>query len=241
MIRLDARGAEEDEDLPAHLRDVLAPRVVLDGSGRESAKSRTFSRTPAMRGHDTARVPPDTGGPRLRSRGTTTRSRSCSRSRARSSSCSASPRPTGTRRSRRRRRTRFVFSSSPAARTCPVAAGADASVHARARRRRARARRERSRRARRFRRRAARHARATPSTFIAGLRRRARSHRSRSSPPARSRTSPAILELHGGDGIERIVVMGGSIAEGNITPAAEFNIWCRSGGRAERLPRAGST
>ena len=33
------------------------------------------------------------------------------------------------------------------------------------------------------------------------------------------------LELHGGDGLERIVVMGGSIAEGNITPAAEFNIW----------------
>jgi inosine-uridine nucleoside N-ribohydrolase len=33
------------------------------------------------------------------------------------------------------------------------------------------------------------------------------------------------LETHGADGIERIVLMGGSIAEGNITPAAEFNIW----------------
>jgi inosine-uridine nucleoside N-ribohydrolase len=33
------------------------------------------------------------------------------------------------------------------------------------------------------------------------------------------------LEGHGADGIERIVLMGGSIAEGNITPAAEFNIW----------------
>jgi inosine-uridine nucleoside N-ribohydrolase len=33
------------------------------------------------------------------------------------------------------------------------------------------------------------------------------------------------LEMHGSDGIERIVLMGGSIAEGNITPAAEFNIW----------------
>jgi inosine-uridine nucleoside N-ribohydrolase len=33
------------------------------------------------------------------------------------------------------------------------------------------------------------------------------------------------LETHGGDGIARIVLMGGSIAEGNITPAAEFNIW----------------
>lgn len=34
------------------------------------------------------------------------------------------------------------------------------------------------------------------------------------------------LEAHGLEGIERIVLMGGSIAEGNFTPAAEFNIWC---------------
>jgi inosine-uridine nucleoside N-ribohydrolase len=34
------------------------------------------------------------------------------------------------------------------------------------------------------------------------------------------------LEAHGSEGIERIVLMGGSIAEGNMTPAAEFNIWC---------------
>ena len=33
------------------------------------------------------------------------------------------------------------------------------------------------------------------------------------------------LEAHGADGIERIVLMGGAIAEGNMTPAAEFNIW----------------
>ncbi len=33
------------------------------------------------------------------------------------------------------------------------------------------------------------------------------------------------LERHGGAGIERIVLMGGAIAEGNMTPAAEFNIW----------------
>ena len=33
------------------------------------------------------------------------------------------------------------------------------------------------------------------------------------------------LEKHGPDGIARVVLMGGSIAEGNITPAAEFNIW----------------
>ncbi len=34
------------------------------------------------------------------------------------------------------------------------------------------------------------------------------------------------LDSHGVEGIERIVLMGGSIAEGNITPAAEFNVWC---------------
>jgi inosine-uridine nucleoside N-ribohydrolase len=33
------------------------------------------------------------------------------------------------------------------------------------------------------------------------------------------------LDAHGTDGIERIVLMGGAIAEGNMTPAAEFNIW----------------
>jgi len=34
------------------------------------------------------------------------------------------------------------------------------------------------------------------------------------------------LDAHGADAIERIVLMGGAIAEGNFTPAAEFNIWC---------------
>jgi inosine-uridine nucleoside N-ribohydrolase len=33
------------------------------------------------------------------------------------------------------------------------------------------------------------------------------------------------LAEHGTDNIERIVLMGGAIAEGNMTPAAEFNIW----------------
>ena len=33
------------------------------------------------------------------------------------------------------------------------------------------------------------------------------------------------LDEHGVDGLERIVLMGGAIAEGNMTPAAEFNIW----------------
>ena len=34
------------------------------------------------------------------------------------------------------------------------------------------------------------------------------------------------LAARGGQGVRRIVVMGGAIAEGNMTPAAEFNIWC---------------
>jgi inosine-uridine nucleoside N-ribohydrolase len=34
------------------------------------------------------------------------------------------------------------------------------------------------------------------------------------------------LAANGGEGIERIVLMGGAIAEGNYTPAAEFNVWC---------------
>ena len=33
------------------------------------------------------------------------------------------------------------------------------------------------------------------------------------------------LDEHGAEGLERIVLMGGSIAEGNMTPAAEFNVW----------------
>jgi inosine-uridine nucleoside N-ribohydrolase len=34
------------------------------------------------------------------------------------------------------------------------------------------------------------------------------------------------LAAHGTEGVARIVLMGGAIAEGNFTPAAEFNIWC---------------
>ena len=34
-----------------------------------------------------------------------------------------------------------------------------------------------------------------------------------------------LLERTGGANVARIVLMGGSIAEGNMTPAAEFNIW----------------
>ena len=35
----------------------------------------------------------------------------------------------------------------------------------------------------------------------------------------------AYLRTHGTAGVDRIVLMGGAIAEGNMTPAAEFNIW----------------
>jgi inosine-uridine nucleoside N-ribohydrolase len=34
-----------------------------------------------------------------------------------------------------------------------------------------------------------------------------------------------LLDRIDGENIERIVLMGGAIAEGNMTPAAEFNIW----------------
>jgi inosine-uridine nucleoside N-ribohydrolase len=36
----------------------------------------------------------------------------------------------------------------------------------------------------------------------------------------------SYLARHGRDRIARIVLMGGAIAEGNYTPAAEFNVWC---------------
>ena len=35
----------------------------------------------------------------------------------------------------------------------------------------------------------------------------------------------SYLRAHGTEGLERIVLMGGAIAEGNMTPAAEFNVW----------------
>ena len=47
-----------------------------------------------------------------------------------------------------------------------------------------------------------------------------------------------VLEATGGENVDRIVLMGGSIAEGNITPAAEFNIWADPEA-AERVFRSG--
>ena len=50
-------------------------------------------------------------------------------------------------------------------------------------------------------------------------------------PPTLVATGPLTnvaryLDAHGTGRIEQIVLMGGSIAEGNMTPAAEFNVWC---------------
>ena len=47
-----------------------------------------------------------------------------------------------------------------------------------------------------------------------------------------------LLDGYDGRNIQRIVLMGGAIAEGNITPAAEFNIWADPEA-AERVFRSG--
>jgi purine nucleosidase/pyrimidine-specific ribonucleoside hydrolase len=56
--------------------------------------------------------------------------------------------------------------------------------------------------------------------------RAAREHKPLTIVPTGPLTNVArLLDEHGVEGIERVVLMGGSIAEGNMTPAAEFNIW----------------
>ncbi len=47
-----------------------------------------------------------------------------------------------------------------------------------------------------------------------------------------------LLDRIGGENIERIVLMGGAIGEGNMTPAAEFNIWADPEA-ADRVVHAG--
>src|SRR3972149_5227881 len=156
------------------------------------------------------------------------RSRSCSPSRAPSSSCSASRPSRGTRRSRRRPRTRSACSTSPAAPTfpsppaCPPAPGPPgplgrggfvaAYVHgesgldgpdlpppSRA---------------------------ADPQHAVDFMAERIRP--GTVLVPVGPLTNVALLLARHPDvagRISRIVLMGGAIAEGNVTPAAEFNIW----------------
>ena len=122
----------------------------------------------------------------------------------------------------------------------PVAAGADRPLAREPRRRRARPRRERARRAG-----AAAAARRAASTqhaveFMAERIRRVR--RPVTLVPTGPLTNVALLprRASGGANVERIVLMGGAIAEGNMTPAAEFNVWADPEA-AERVFRAGST
>ena len=73
------------------------------------------------------------------------------------------------------------------------------------------------------RRRRARSPSTRSSSSPAGSPRRARRH-ARPDRPADERRA-AARATPGGRELERVVLMGGAIAEGNVTPAAEFNIW----------------
>ena len=215
----------EHEDLPAYLHDdVVLPRAILSRLGE---REREGEHLVPCAGHDARTILPRCRSRRSSTaiRGTTTRSRSCSPSRARSSSFSASRRRTETRRSRRRRRTPCASWSSSGARTWR-------SPRARIARSSASSSSQRTSTAR-----AAstgppcprRRSRPISDDAIAFM---AATCRPRATDPVTLvATGPLTnvaryLAAHGTDGIARIVLMGGAIAEGNYTPAAEFNIWC---------------
>ena len=149
----------------------------------------------------------------------TTRSRCCSRSRARRSSSSGSRRRTATRRSTRRRTMRCGVLALVGRTDVPVAVGADRPLVRELARRRPRPRREWPRRPR-----AAAAASRAGRAERRRLPRRARDAGDRARP-RRAADEHRAAARHRGVSAERIVLMGGAIAEGNMTPAAEFNIW----------------
>ena len=146
------------------------------------------------------------------------RSRSCSRSRARRSTFSASRPSTGTRRSTRRRTTRSACSRSWAGRTCPSRWGRTVRSSA---------------------------SPTSPRTSTARAGSTGRSCRRAPRSPIAQHAVDFLVEhvtaetvlvpvgpltnvalaLDRGMRPARIVLMGGAVAEGNMTPAAEFNIW----------------
>ena len=153
---------------------------------------------------------------------TTTRSRSCSRSRRPSRAASASRPSPATRRSRRRPRTRSACSSSPAAPTSRSRRAPTGRSCASARRR-VRPRRERARRARPAAADDARRSTQHAVDFLAE-RRSSRASTLVADRPADERRAAARAPPRRA-AASGSCSMGGAIAEGNVTPAAEFNIW----------------
>ena len=226
-IRVRSGRAREHEDLPAHLDDDgVAPTVDPRPSREATERTPGLSLVRRPRRADDTPGRGDTDDPRLRPR-----------SRRRDSAApgprepgARSPRghddSTATRRSRRRRRTRSVFSSSSAARTYRSPRGRSdrsqrelvvaAHVHGR----------ERARRSGAPRRRAPCRSTTDAVEFIADTLAGATDagHDRRDGAVDECRALPRRAD--GTQGIAQIVLMGGAIAEGNFTPAAEFNIWC---------------
>ena len=155
--------------------------------------------------------------------GTTTRSRSCSPPRTRRSSCGRSARSPATRRSRRRRPTRAGSATSPASPACRSSPGARIRCAARGS--------------------SPPTCTGSPGWTVPSSARRSRPSRARTAslrcgtccgraePVTVVATGPltnvAALLLACPDvaaRIERVVFMGGSTGQGNVTPYAEFNI-----------------